>query len=196
VNVACYGLIFLISLYLQQAAGLSPLWTGLAFVPMTAAVFAPNLVAPKVARAIGAGRTIAIGALVAAAGCLGLIWVGPQTPYGAMVVQFMAIGGGLGLLVPPLTATLLGSVDKARSGLASGVLNAMRQTGSVLGVALFGSLAGSAGGLVAGLKVSLMIAACLLALSAGAAVMGISGRQQQRRTAEAGRHHGLAARSK
>jgi hypothetical protein len=42
----------------------------------------------------------------------------------------------------PLTSTLLGSVEKPRSGVAAGVLNSTRQTGSVLGVALFGSLAG------------------------------------------------------
>ena len=61
------------------------------------------------------------------------------------------IGGGLGLLVPPLTSTLLGSVEKSRSGIAAGVLNATRQTGSVLGVALFGSLVGQSGGLMSGL---------------------------------------------
>jgi MFS transporter, DHA2 family, methylenomycin A resistance protein len=194
VNVAFYGLIFLISLYLQQVERLSALWTGLAFAPMTAAVFVPNLVAPKVAGAIGAGRTIAIGALGAAAGCLALLWVGQETPYGAMVAQFMAIGGGLGLLVPPLTSTLLGSVDKARSGLASGVLNSMRQTGSVVGVALFGSLAGSVGGIVPGLHAALIISTVLLAASAAAALIGItSGR---RRASGAVRPHGLTARSK
>ncbi|MDE2061611.1 MAG: hypothetical protein KGJ00_04315 [Bradyrhizobium sp.] len=46
----------------------------------------------------------------------------------------MIIGGGLGLLVPALTAALLGSVEKSRSGIAAGVLNAIRQTGSVLGL--------------------------------------------------------------
>jgi hypothetical protein len=48
------------------------------------------------------------------------------------------------LPVPPLTSTLLGSVEKSRSGMAAGVLNSTRQPGSVLGVALFGSLAGQA----------------------------------------------------
>jgi hypothetical protein len=54
------------------------------------------------------------------------------------------------------------------------------------GVALFGSLAGSAGGLIAGLKLSLMIAACLLALSSGAALIGMSSRTPERRTSSAG----------
>ena len=62
-----------------------------------------------------------------------------------MALQLVAIGGGLGLLVPPLTSTLLGSVKKERSGIAAGVLNATRQTGSVIGVALFGAIVGHAG---------------------------------------------------
>jgi DHA2 family methylenomycin A resistance protein-like MFS transporter len=73
------------------------------------------------------------------------------------------------LLVPPLTSTLLGSVERSRAGIAAGVLNSTRQTGSVLGVALFGSLVGQFGGFVAGAHVSLVISACLL-LAAGAAI--------------------------
>jgi MFS transporter, DHA2 family, methylenomycin A resistance protein len=76
---------------------------------------------------------------------------------------------GLGLLVPPLTSTLLGSVEKSRSGIAAGVLNATRQTGSVLGVALFGALVGQSGAFMAGLHASLIISAGVL-LAAGAAI--------------------------
>ena len=68
----------------------------------------------------------------------------------------MIIGGGLGLLVPPLTATLLGSVEKSRSGIAAGVLNATRQTGSVLGVALFGALIGRPDTFMRGAQLSLV----------------------------------------
>jgi DHA2 family methylenomycin A resistance protein-like MFS transporter len=68
-----------------------------------------------------------------------------------------------------LTSTLLGSVEKSRSGIAAGVLNATRQTGSVLGVALFGSLVGQAGSFMSGAHQSLMISALLLVV-AGAAI--------------------------
>jgi DHA2 family methylenomycin A resistance protein-like MFS transporter len=77
-------------------------------------------------------------------------------------------------LVPPLTSTLLGSVDKQRSGIAAGVLNATRQTGSVLGVALFGSLAGKADRLLPGAHVSLVISAGLLLVAAAAIWFGAS----------------------
>jgi DHA2 family methylenomycin A resistance protein-like MFS transporter len=76
----------------------------------------------------------------------------------------------LGLLVPPLTSTLLGSVDKARSGIASGVLNSARQTGSVIGVALFGALVAKDATFMAGLKAAVGLAAGLLAVSAAIAV--------------------------
>jgi DHA2 family methylenomycin A resistance protein-like MFS transporter len=80
------------------------------------------------------------------------------------------------LLAPPLTSTLLGSVEKSPSGIAASVLNSTRQTGSVLGVALFGSLAGQAGSFMAGAHQSLIISACLL-LAAAAVIW--RGRQRE-----------------
>jgi DHA2 family methylenomycin A resistance protein-like MFS transporter len=80
------------------------------------------------------------------------------------------MGGGLGLLVPPLTSTLLGSVEKSRSGVAAGVLNSTRQTGSVLGVAVFGSLIGEADAFLFGTRIALVISAAFL-VAAAAAIM-------------------------
>jgi DHA2 family methylenomycin A resistance protein-like MFS transporter len=177
VNVAIYGLIFVLSLYFQQLNGLSAFATGLAFVPMMGAVLPVNLIAPRVSEAIGAPATIAAGAALSAAGCLAMLGIAADTSYWAICVQLIAMSSGLGLLVPPLTSTLLGSVDKSRSGIAAGVLNATRQTGSVLGVALFGALVGQSGAFMAGLHGSLMISAGVL-LAAGAAVWW-GGRMQE-----------------
>ncbi len=169
VNIAFYGLIFVLSLYFQQVNGLSPFATGLAFIPMFGAVLPVNLLAPRIAERIGAPATIAAGAVLAACGCLALLGMEPGTSYPAICLQLVAISSGLGLLVPPLTSALLGSVEKSRSGVAAGVLNATRQTGSVLGVALFGSLVGRASAFMAGAHAALLIAACVL-LTASAAI--------------------------
>ena len=163
VNVAFYGLIFVFSLYFQRVNGLSAFATGLAFLPMLGAVLPVNLVAARVAERIGALATIAVGAGLSALGCLALIGIEPGTGYLAIGPQLAVIGAGLGLLVPPLTSTLLGSVEKSRSGIAAGVLNSTRQTGSVLGVALFGSLAGQASAFMSGIHIALIISAALLA---------------------------------
>ncbi|WP_158816754.1 MFS transporter [Methylocapsa sp. S129] len=172
VNVAFYGLIFVLSLYFQRVNGLSPFATGLAFLPMMGAVLPMNLLAARASERLGAPVVIAIGAAVAGAGCIALLGVAPGAPYWAMGAQLLAIGAGLGLLVPPLTATLLGSVEQARSGVAAGVLNATRQTGSVVGVALFGSLVGQANAFIPGAREALIISAALLIGAAAIIVFG------------------------
>jgi len=174
VNVAFYGLIFVLSLYFQQINHWSPLATGLAFVPMMGVVLPVNLVAPRFTERFGAPAVIATGALIAAAGCLTLLGIAQDTNYWAILAQLIAMGGGLGLLVPPLTSTLLGSVEKSRSGIAAGVLNSTRQTGSVLGVALFGSLIGQSHAFLFGTRAALIISALLLI--AAAATIAIGGR--------------------
>ncbi|THD65228.1 MAG: DHA2 family efflux MFS transporter permease subunit [Bradyrhizobium sp.] len=168
VNVAFYGLIFVFSLYFQRVNGMSPFATGLAFVPMMATVLPVNLLAPRLAERVGAPLTIAMGAALAAFGCLALLGIEHGTSYWATCVQLIVIGAGLGLLVPPLTSALLGSVEKSRSGIAAGVLNATRQTGSVLGVALFGSLVGQSSTFIAGAHGALIISAVLLLVAAAA----------------------------
>jgi MFS transporter, DHA2 family, methylenomycin A resistance protein len=172
VNIALYGLIFVFSLYFQQVNGWSAFATGLAFVPMMGAVLPVNLIAPRIAERFGAPATIAAGAVLSAVGCLAALGIEAGTAYRAICAQLIAMSSGLGLLVPPLTSTLLGSVEKSRSGVAAAVLNATRQSGSVLGVALFGSLVGQSGSFMAGLHASLMIAAGVLIAAAAAIWFG------------------------
>jgi DHA2 family methylenomycin A resistance protein-like MFS transporter len=84
------------------------------------------------------------------------------------VAQLIAIGFGLGLIVPIITSILLGAVDAARSGIAAGTLNTARQAGSVIGVAIYGSLTatGITRGLHAGLIVSAAIALAVVLIAA------------------------------
>jgi DHA2 family methylenomycin A resistance protein-like MFS transporter len=179
VNVAIYGLIFVLSLYFQRVNGLSAFLTGLAFVPMLGAVLPVNLIAPRVTERIGAPATITLGAALSALGCLTTLGIAPDTSYWAICAQLMAMSTGLGLLVPPLTSALLGSVEKSRSGIAAGVLNATRQTGSVLGVALFGSLVGQTSPFMTGLHASLAISAGVLLAAGGEIWWGAAGKIRQ-----------------
>jgi DHA2 family methylenomycin A resistance protein-like MFS transporter len=172
VNMAFYGLIFVLSLYFQQVNGFTPFETGLAFLPMMGAVLPMNLLAARASGRYGASAVIALGATASAAGCIALIGIARGTSYWAICAPVIAIGAGLGLLVPPLTSTLLGSVEKARSGIAAGVLNATRQTGSVVGVALFGSLVVKANAFIPGMRESLIISATLLLAAAIAITVG------------------------
>ena len=162
VNIAFYGLLFVLSLFFQRAQHHSALLTGLAFAPMTVAIIAANLVSGRLARRIGTRWVIVSGAVLMGAGCAGMLGFGAGAAYVALAGQLIALGFGLGLMVPVLTSALLGSVAPERSGVASGTLNTARQTGSVLGVAVFGALITGPGSVVAGWHVALWISIGLL----------------------------------
>jgi DHA2 family methylenomycin A resistance protein-like MFS transporter len=172
INVAFYGLIFVLSLYFQSINGWSPFMTGLAFLPMMGIVLPVNVAAPHISERIGAAVVMTLGACIAALGAMALLVIAPGMSYWAICAQLMALGGGLGLLVPPLTSTLLGSVEKTRSGVASGVLNSARQTGSVIGVALFGAFVSERGDFISGARAALLVSAGLLVVSAALALWG------------------------
>lgn len=173
-NVAVYGLLFVLSLWWQEVQGWSAVQAGLGFLPMTLAVMAANLLAGRLVAAVGAGRTVAAGAVAMAASLAGLLVVGRSTPFAALVVQLVVLGAGVGALVPAMTAASLDSVRPERSGLAAGTLNTARQAGSVVGVALFGSLASRSltAGLRAGLLVAVGLSLAILAAAAGVSAAG------------------------
>jgi DHA2 family methylenomycin A resistance protein-like MFS transporter len=170
VNVAYYGLIFVLSLFFQQAKGYAALAAGLAFVPMTAGVLATNLVAGHVAAKLGPRPPMILGQVVFIAGCLCLLGITPATRFGSICWPLLLIGGGLGLVVPPMTSAVLGAVAPEKSGVASGTLNATRQAGSVIGVAAFGSIFASQSSVALGMRDVLAASAVLLLI--GCALAG------------------------
>jgi MFS transporter, DHA2 family, methylenomycin A resistance protein len=180
-NFAYYGLMFVLSLFFQTAKGYSPLATGLAFLPMTALVTVANLVAGWLTARFGPRLPMVVGQMIAAVGYLGLSGINAKTPYAVIVGPLLAAGIGVALTVPSMTATVLANTDKRRAGIASGALNAARQTGGVIGVGAFGSLvSGDSIYLVGGMHVALILAG--LALAVGCLVSAIGLRH---RTAEA-----------
>jgi MFS transporter, DHA2 family, methylenomycin A resistance protein len=160
INIAFYGLIFVLSLFFQRGQHLSPLQAGLEFAPMTAAVMAANLLARRPTARLGPWPVIAIGAALVGLGLVALLDTQTGSSYAAIVIQLLAIGFGLGLIVPTMTSALLGSVEPVRSGVASGTLNSARQVGSVIGVAVYGSLLAH-GHLTSGLHLALWVSAGL-----------------------------------
>ena len=180
VNVVFYGLIFAFSLFLQRYEGLSPLSTGLAFLPVTLVIMASDVIAGRTTAALGARRVSVGGALVMGAGCLAmfaLLAAHASALVATLVAALSVTGLGIGLVVPAITSALLGSVDQSQSGIASGALTAFRQTGSVLGVALYGSLLAAVGA-AAGLRTACAISTGLLLAAAvlGCAIGGKAGR--------------------
>ena len=162
-NLTFYGMIFVLSLYLQQARGYSALRTGLAYLPMMTTFIFVNVASGMVASRTGPRLPMIVGAAGTVVGFAILSQLGPSTSYLAMLLPFIVIPGSMGFAVPAMTAAVLSSVDRSRSGTASAVLNASRQTGGAIGVAIFGALVGNtATQIVQGLKMASWISVGLL----------------------------------
>lgn len=142
VNFAFYGLVFLFSLYFQHGWSYSPLQTGLAFLPMTGAIMIANLYSAKLMVRSGFRKTLLVGTSLAAVGYASIIPFLDFHSYSAMLVQFIVAGLGIGLAVPAVTNAMLSSADNQHIGVASGVLNASRQIGGLIGVASMGLMLG------------------------------------------------------
>ncbi|MFF3431850.1 MFS transporter [Streptomyces sp. NPDC002602] len=174
-NFAFYGLIFVFSLFFQQVWEFSPISAGLAFLPMTGAIMAANLACGSLVKRFGARGVLLTGNLLAALGYLAVIPAVGSGSYPAVIVQFLVAGIGIGLVVPAMTNAMLGAVDPVNAGIASGVLNASRQLGGLIGVAVMGLLVGqaAAGHFVTGLRAALVSAAIALAVAAVLSATGI-----------------------
>jgi EmrB/QacA subfamily drug resistance transporter len=135
------GVLYLIVLYLQNVKGYSPLQAGLRTLPLTLtqAVTAAN--AGRLDRRFGARTTMSVGMLLLSAGLLGLAQIQVATSYNEIWPYQLLLGLGMGLAMPAVAAAGMAAVDPEQSGIASGVINASRQVGGALGIAVLGSIA-------------------------------------------------------
>jgi DHA2 family methylenomycin A resistance protein-like MFS transporter len=159
--VGFYGMVFLVSLLLQQQRGLTPFQTGLAFVPVTGfSIFIP-VIAARIAERLGAWAPIAAGQAMMAAGLFLLSSIAATASIPVLIAAMVPVGFGAATAMPTATSLLLNTVPQNRAGTASGVLNTSRQVGGAMAIAAFGALIVSQG-FDAGMKVSCIIAGALL----------------------------------
>jgi EmrB/QacA subfamily drug resistance transporter len=143
------GFLFMITLYLQDVRGLSPLHAGIYMLPMAAAmiVFAP-LSGHLVGR-YGPRPPMVVGGLAVLVTGLMLTGLAPGTSVPFLLGAFAVFGFGSALVNPPITNTAVSGMPPAQAGVASAVASTSRQVGMTLGVAALGAVAG--GGLGSGI---------------------------------------------
>jgi EmrB/QacA subfamily drug resistance transporter len=141
VGFAFIGVLYLVVLYLQNVKGYSPLQAGLRTLPLTLTQAATAANAGKLDRRFGARTKMSVGMLLLAAGLFGLAQIHVTTSYNLIWPFQVLLGLGMGLAMPAVAAAGMAAVDPDQSGIASGVINASRQVGGALGIAVLGSIA-------------------------------------------------------
>jgi MFS transporter, DHA2 family, methylenomycin A resistance protein len=171
INLGFYGQLFVFNLLLQQGRGLSPLRAGLGVLPQGILVSLGSWASGRFTGRAGSPRpTMLAGLSLGAVGLAGLAAAGPRAAYPVLVAPLAASGLGMSVTMPAATSAVVESAPSGRAGIASGVINAARQVGGVIGVALLGTLV-SGGDLTAGYTTALAVAAGAFAL--GAAVTAL-----------------------
>jgi MFS transporter, DHA2 family, methylenomycin A resistance protein len=176
-NLTVNGTLFVTALYLQDVRGRSAPVSGALVLPLAVPLVALAPVAGRLTARYGPKVPVTSGSAIAAVGAALLLAVPVSGSLSGLEIALGMLGCGAGLITAAAVAAAVRAVPPERSGLASGLNNTARQTGTALGVACYGAIAGSpaqAGRFVTHLHVLAVLGLALwvLAVAVGAATMG------------------------
>ena len=127
---ATFGLIFLMSLFLQYAKGLSPRQAGFVLLMQPLMQVVASLVAGRLAERFDITKVATSGMLASAAGLLlAAFTTETAVPVWMVIAELMLIGAGFGIFITPNSTAIMGSVERRQFGVASGMIGAMRRLG-------------------------------------------------------------------
>jgi EmrB/QacA subfamily drug resistance transporter len=139
---AFLGYVFLLTLYMQQVLGYSPLRTGVVYLPLGIGIGAGLGLSTALMPRIGVKPMLAVGFLGSAVGLVVASYIRVNSSYaGGILPGLIVFGVFTGICYPGLINGALHQVTGQDSGLASGVQTAMQQIGSALGLATLVTLA-------------------------------------------------------
>jgi MFS family permease len=130
---------------MQNIRGYSPLQAGVRFLPSTVMIIIIAPLAGRLADRVGSRPLITFG-LLAVSGAL--FWQSHLTVssgYSALLPGFMLMGVGMGFVMSPMSLAAMNAVDRAKAGVASGILSMNRMVGGTFGVAILGALVATLG---------------------------------------------------
>ena len=143
-SASLFPLWFVSSLYLQQVLYLSPLDTGLIFLPMTLVIMLVASRAGKLVSHFGVRPVLGGGLVMLTAGMLLLAKVGSSgSPIVYIMIPGLLTAAGIAMSIVPSTIAATQGSKEGQAGLASGLVNTSRQVGGGLGLAILVTLATS-----------------------------------------------------
>jgi EmrB/QacA subfamily drug resistance transporter len=141
-SASLFPMWFVSSLYLQQVLGLSPLHTGLVFLPMTLTIMLVASRTGKLVSHFGVRPVLGSGLLMLTGGMLLLSRIGSSgSPIVYIMIPGLLTAAGIAMSIVPSTIAATQGAKEGQAGLASGLVNTSRQIGGGLGLAILVTLA-------------------------------------------------------
>src|SRR6185437_16018561 len=140
------GFLFLNTLYLQEARGLSPVQAGLLTVPVALMIMVASPLSGRIVGRRGPRLPLVLAGVGLLIACILLAGIGPATPLVGLVAIYVVFGLGFGLVNAPITNTAVSGMPREQAGVAAAIASTSRQVGGALGVAVLGAVVSSATG--------------------------------------------------
>ena len=140
VALAMFGVFFYVSLYMQNVLGYSAVQAGAAFLPMTILIILLAPVAGKTSDRIGSRWLMTAGMALLGVQLLYFSRLGVDETFWSLLPALLIGGVGMSLTMTPSAAAAVRAVPVDKSGVGSAVLNAFRQVGGSIGIALMGAI--------------------------------------------------------
>src|SRR3954467_7078284 len=143
-GTALFSMFLMLTLYMQQVLGYSPMKTGVAYLAVAGTAIVWSAVAAQLVTRIGVKPVLVIGMAALTGGLLYFTQVSVGGSYlGDLLPGFLIIGVGIGFSFVPISIAALAGVKPAEAGLASGLINTSQQIGGALGIAALSTIATS-----------------------------------------------------
>jgi EmrB/QacA subfamily drug resistance transporter len=137
-----FGMFFLLSLYMQQVLGYSPLRTGVGYLAVALTAVVAAGVSQALVTRLGVKPVLVTGMTLIGIGLVLFTQVSVGGSYfGDLFPGFLLIGVGMGFSFVPISIAALAGVEGPEAGLASGLINTSQQIGGALGLALLTTVA-------------------------------------------------------
>src|ERR687892_1180244 len=147
VALAMFGVFFFVSLYMQNVLGYSAVQAGAAFLPMTILIILIAPIAGRTSDRLGSRGLLTVGMVLVAGQLLYFSRLGVDASFWNLLPGFLVGGVGMAMTMTPSAAAATRSVPVDKAGVGSAVLNAARQVGGSMGIAVMGAImAGEVGG--------------------------------------------------
>ncbi|MEV0715974.1 MFS transporter [Asanoa sp. NPDC050611] len=140
INFAMFGLLFLVPQFLQAVGGASSLGTGVRLLPMIGGLLVGTRLGGRAGRALGSGGLIGAGFVLLTVALVLGAQTSADTGYGWTATWIALLGAGMGLAMPATMGAAMDALSVERAGSGSAVIQALRQAGGTIGVAVLGTV--------------------------------------------------------
>jgi EmrB/QacA subfamily drug resistance transporter len=141
-GTALFAMFLMLTLYMQQVLGYSPLKTGVGYLAVAGTAILTSIVAAQLVTRLGVKPVLVIGMVALTGGLVYFTQVSVHGTYvGDLLPGFLLVALGIGFSFVPISIAALAGVQPSEAGLASGLINTSQQIGGALGIAILSTIA-------------------------------------------------------